>query len=582
MGDHGRLAPGAVFAGYTIEQVLGVGGMGAVYLAAHPRLPRRVALKLLHRSLTEDEYVRTRFESEADHAARLEHPNIVSVYDRGREGDQLWIAMQYVVGRDAERALKTDGVFETPRAVRIIADSAAALDYAHDSGVLHRDVKPANILLEHDRPTRPGRVLLADFGIAKVLAETQHLTKTGMLVASLQYAAPEQFTGDILDARADVYSLGCTLYQLLTGTLPYPGTTLTELMYGHLTMPVPRPSQVRSVLPQDFDAVIAHALAKDRNSRYATCGALAEAAHQALGHTGEGEVTLPKAAMTQTVVDALPNKTSKEPDPHTRDFSTLSGSSVGTRPTPFDTTSSQEVHTDDRDDLPDSEAHSRQQRETEGAERAGMRSAGNRLRLGLTAMAVLLVLAAGVGTRLTHTWPFDPATGDLSTSVPPSAENPAAGQTSITPTDVEDTARAALNSPATQKLFTLLPSGYDETNCAPEELRAVGQLAALDCKPAVETLPDVHFYLFQDTVSMAENFNLTLDARDEQPCPENTTAGPWSYPDTPTQPEGVMACVKDPFHGGPQLMWTHDRTQVFSIAGNLQLEGLYDWWQLYR
>ncbi|XAN05751.1 serine/threonine-protein kinase (plasmid) [Rhodococcus aetherivorans] len=555
--------------------------MGTVYLAAHPRLPRRVALKLLHRSLTEDEYVRTRFESEADHAARLEHPNIVSVYDRGREEDQLWIAMQYVVGRDAERALKADGVFETRRAVRIIADSAAALDYAHDSGVLHRDVKPANILLEHDRPTRAGRVLLADFGIAKVLAETQHLTKTGMLVASLQYAAPEQFTGDILDARADVYSLGCTLYQLLTGKLPYPGNTLTELMYGHLTMPVPRPSQVRSVLPQDFDAVIAHALAKDRNSRYPTCGALAEAAQQALGHTGDEEATLPEAAVTQTVVDALPDKTSKEPDPHTHNSSTTPGSLPGTRPVPFDTTRPQEVHTDDRDDLPDSEAHSRQQRETKEAEHGRLHSARNRLRLGLTTMAVILVLAAGAGTRLTHTWPFDPATGDPSTSLPPSAENPAPEQASITPTE-GDTTTAALSSPTTQELFTLLPSGYDETNCAPEELRAVGQLAALDCTPAVETLPDVHFYLFQDTVSMTENFNFTLSLRADQPCPENATAGPWSYPDTPTQPEGLMACVKDPFNGGPQLMWTHNRTLVFSIAGDLQLEGLYDWWQLYR
>ncbi|WP_330767030.1 serine/threonine-protein kinase [Rhodococcus sp. M8-35] len=530
--------------------------MGTVYLAAHPRLPRRVALKLLHRSLTEDEYVRTRFESEADHAARLEHPNIVSVYDRGREGDQLWIAMQYVVGRDAERALKTDGAFETRRAVRIIADSADALDYAHDSGVLHRDVKPANILLEHDRPTRPGRVLLADFGIAKVLAETQHLTKTGMLVASLQYAAPEQFTGDILDARADVYSLGCTLYQLLTGKLPYPGNTLTELMYGHLTLPVPRPSQVRPVLPEDFDAVIAHALAKDRNSRYPTCGALAEAAQQALGDTDDEGATLPEAARTQTVVDALPDQTSKQPDPHTSTSSAAPTASGRTQPAPAETTRPQEPPPEDRDGLPGGQAHSRQQQETEDAGHGRVHSAGNRLRLGLGVMAVLLVLAAaGAGTRLTHTWPFNTE----------GAETP-----------------AALNSPETQQLLALLPTGYDETNCAPEELLGVGQLAALNCTPAVDTLPDVHFYLFQDTVSMTENYNLTLGVRAQQPCPEDGTAGPWSYPDTPDQPEGLMACVKDPFNGGPQIMWTRDRDLLFGIAGSLALEGLYDWWQLYR
>ncbi|MCZ4590052.1 serine/threonine-protein kinase [Rhodococcus opacus] len=285
MGEHGPLMPGEVFAGYTIERVLGVGGMGTVYAAAHPRLPRRIALKVLHPALAEDDDARARFEKEADHAARLEHPNIVAVYDRGREGDRLWIAMQYVEGTDAATAAE-GGPLDPARAVHIITETAKALDYAHEAGVLHRDVKPANILLEHPRPGHPGdpgRVLLADFGIAKALEHTQHLTKTGMLVASLQYAAPEQFANIPLDARTDVYSLGCTLFRLLTGQQPYPGSTLAQLMAGHLNSPIPRPTAVRAGLPPGFDAVIARAMAKDREDRYPSCGALAAAAQHALG-----------------------------------------------------------------------------------------------------------------------------------------------------------------------------------------------------------------------------------------------------------------------------------------------------------
>lgn len=182
--------PGTVFAGFRIERLLGAGGMGSVYLADHPRLPRKVALKLLHRSLTHDQQASVLFEREADHAARLDHPNIVSILDRGREDDQLWIAMQYVPGTNASEAV-VRARFEPDRAVHIVREIAKALDYAHENGVLHRDVKPANILLEEPGPGRPGRVLLADFGIAKALAETAYRTKSGTMVASLHYAAPE-------------------------------------------------------------------------------------------------------------------------------------------------------------------------------------------------------------------------------------------------------------------------------------------------------------------------------------------------------------------------------------------------------
>ncbi|GCE37495.1 hypothetical protein Rhow_008660 [Rhodococcus wratislaviensis] len=286
----GEFEPGTVFAGYVIERVLGRGGMGTVYLAQHPNLPRKVALKLLDTSWTSDDYVRSRFESEADHAAHLDHPNIVTVHDRGREGGRLWIAMQYVPGVDARRALSS-GALDVERAVHIVSETGRALDHAHEAGILHRDVKPANILLA---PGDPERVLLTDFGTAKALDETHQLTRTGMLVATLHYAAPEQIEGQKLDHRVDIYALGCTFFHLLTNEPPYPGTTASSVMHGHLNGPIPKPSVVRPGLPAGVDAVVARAMAKDREERYSTCREFSDAVH-AIEWDGPGSVTRPAA-----------------------------------------------------------------------------------------------------------------------------------------------------------------------------------------------------------------------------------------------------------------------------------------------
>jgi serine/threonine protein kinase len=283
---HQQLQPGQVFAGYRVERLLGAGGMGAVYLARHPNLPKLVALKLLSRAMTDDDDVRARFLREADHVARLDHPNIVAVYDRGDQDGQLWIAMQYVDGSDAAAAVR-EGPLPAARAVRIITETAKALDFAHAVDVLHRDVKPANILLTKPAAGEPERVLLADFGIAKALDDVAGLTATGMFHGSLQYAAPEQLDASTtLDARADQYALGCTLYHLLTGSVPFPGHTTEQLMHAHLHLPAPLPGQNPAVaqtgMPGAMDGVIQRALAKDRTHRYPTCAALAADAQHAL------------------------------------------------------------------------------------------------------------------------------------------------------------------------------------------------------------------------------------------------------------------------------------------------------------
>nr|WP_218021703.1 serine/threonine-protein kinase [Nocardia harenae] len=274
------LQKGDTFAGYTVRRVLGFGGMGTVYLARHPRLPRLTALKLLGRDLYSDTEIRKRFEREADLVAQLDHPNIVTVYDRGAEDDQLWISMQFVAGADA--SCVDVGVLPPARAVRIIADTASALDFAHVNGVLHRDVKPANILLAKAPIGQPERVLLTDFGIASVRDADTTLGSAGSITATLAYAAPEHLAGAALDHRADQYSLACTLFWMLTGAAPYPGANPAAVINGHLNLPVPSARTARPDLSPAFDAVIMRALAKEPGERFDTCAAFAAAAKAAL------------------------------------------------------------------------------------------------------------------------------------------------------------------------------------------------------------------------------------------------------------------------------------------------------------
>ncbi|MFI8976145.1 serine/threonine-protein kinase [Nocardia asteroides] len=251
--------------------------MGTVYLARHPRLPRQVALKVLNADLLGDNEIRLRFEREADLVAQLDHPNIVAVQDRGVEGPNLWIAMQYVPGSDAA----TIGMVEPARAIHIITEIAAALDFAHGRGILHRDVKPANILLSRPDPQLPERVLLADFGIARLRNDVNGLTQTGTFTATLAYASPEQLSGRMLDHRSDQYSLACTLFALLTGTTPFAATNPAVVIGSHLTAPPPRVSERRPGLPPELDRVLQRALAKDPNHRFGSCTELARAAAQA-------------------------------------------------------------------------------------------------------------------------------------------------------------------------------------------------------------------------------------------------------------------------------------------------------------
>ncbi|MFI9509331.1 protein kinase [Nocardia sp. NPDC052566] len=274
------LQPGDVFAGYLIKRVLGQGGMGTVYQAKHPRLPRMTALKLLKRELYTDVEIRRRFEREADLAAGLDHPNIVTVFDRGAEDQQLWISMQYVPGADVSCA--DVNVLAPGRAAQIIADTAAALDFAHAHRVLHRDVKPANILLAKAPIGQPERVLLTDFGIAALRGSDTTLASARTITATLAYAPPELLTGLPLDDRADQYSLACTLFWMLTGSVPFTGATPLAVVNQHLYSPVPSLRRTRPALPPSLDRVLARAMAKRAGDRFGSCTEFAATFRHAL------------------------------------------------------------------------------------------------------------------------------------------------------------------------------------------------------------------------------------------------------------------------------------------------------------
>ncbi len=267
----GALSSPTAFAGYTILRPLGSGGMADVYLAKHPRLPRRDALKVLSEGTTADPEFRERFNREADLAATLWHPHIVAVHDRGEFDGHLWIAMDYVEGTDAARLMRERfrGGMSEQDVSAIVTAVAGALDYAHARGLLHRDVKPANILLTHpDEDDR--RILLADFGVARQLADISGITETNVAVGTVAYAAPEQLVGSNMDGRADQYALAASAFHLLTGAPPYRNSNPVAVIGQHLHAELPRLSDYRPDLAE-LDEVFFKALAKDPADRFDRC-----------------------------------------------------------------------------------------------------------------------------------------------------------------------------------------------------------------------------------------------------------------------------------------------------------------------
>src|SRR4051812_32165476 len=250
--------------------------MGVVYLAEQVRLRRPVALKLIVPDLAEDEDFRRRFERESQLAASLDHPNVIPVYEAGEGEGTLYISMRFVEGQDLRQMIRAEGRLDAARAAWLVAQMAAALDAAHAKGLVHRDVKPVNVMVTG--PAGSEHAYLTDFGLTKHVSSASGLTHTGQWVGTLDYVAPEQISGGALDARVDVYSLGCVLFEALTGRVPYPKDSDVAKMYAHLNEPPEPVSTLVPGLPPALDAVIERALAKVPEERYPSAGDLGRAA----------------------------------------------------------------------------------------------------------------------------------------------------------------------------------------------------------------------------------------------------------------------------------------------------------------
>jgi serine/threonine protein kinase len=275
-----ELAEGDEFAGYRIERRLGRGGMGILYLALEPGLERRVALKLIAPEAAEEEVFARRFAEESRIAASIEHPNVVPIYAAGEQDGLAWIAMRYVAGSDLGRRIARDGRLEPAHAVALIAQVGNGLDAIHAAGLVHRDVKPANVLLSGEEGAE--HAYITDFGVARNLATRSGLTQTGRFVGTIDYVAPEQIAGGEIDARVDVYALGCLLYKLLTGQVPFPREGEAARLYAHLNDPPPNPSLFAPEVPMALDDVVVRAMSKEPDDRYPSAGDLGRAAEAAL------------------------------------------------------------------------------------------------------------------------------------------------------------------------------------------------------------------------------------------------------------------------------------------------------------
>lgn len=318
------LTDGGQFAGYTIVRQLGSGGMGEVYLVRHPRFPRLEALKVLRADLSSNTAFQQRFNREAELAGGLWHPHIVGVHDRGEFEGQLWITMDYVEGTDLAVLIGERYPSGLPAhlALAVVSAVGEALDYAHYRGLLHRDVKPANIMITQPGDNTSPRILLSDFGIARPMDDDTGLTQTNMAVGTLNYSAPEQLMGAAIDGRSDQYSLAATAYYLLTGTKMYANLPAVAVISAHLTAPPPLPGATRPDLAAT-DPVFARALARDPAQRFARCADFAAA----LDHQLRTPQTRPAGAGPVLPASAGPwTQTAGDVDPSAR---------AGPRPSPI-------------------------------------------------------------------------------------------------------------------------------------------------------------------------------------------------------------------------------------------------------
>jgi serine/threonine-protein kinase len=559
-----------MFGPYQLKRPLGHGGMGEVYEAEHTVKGWTVALKLMSESVSSDPVFRERMKREARITGRLQEPHVVPIHDYGEIDGLMYLEMRLIEGTDLDALLKRFGPLSPPRAVAILTQIASALDAAHAAGVMHRDIKPPNILV-----TRDDFAYLVDFGIASATTE-EKLTQLGIAVGTWKYMAPERFSNDEVNHRADIYSLACVLYECLTGSPPYPSNSAGVLVSAHMMDPIPQPSTKRSGIPRAFDRVIARGMAKKPQDRYASAGDLAHAAHEALTDPDQNqavhilrrseESTLPGRKGSQSVRPPrapVSDPSSRTPDSGPMRAASQSPSQPSPNPQYYQAGSGWGGQPPS---APRQFAGPAQWNHVHHPRPPRKRNPWA-IVAGAAAVVAVLVLAA-IGISL--------AVGGNNT--------PDAGRTTTTSATTTYTSPSTPPPDAENRLLSLLPSGYPPGTCTPASQPMPGASVSVKCGQNTDPNgPTASTYgLFSDLKGLQDAFTRFTGTDTIIPCPGGKASpGTWWHNKDPNTVLGQVACGT--YRGDePQVMWSNQQTMVFALVGGKpqgpNLDQLYKWW----
>jgi serine/threonine-protein kinase len=547
---------GTQFGPYRLLRLIGKGGMGEVYEAQDTVKDRIVALKLLPEGVSHDPVFRKRLQREAHSAGRLQEPHVVPIHDYGEIDGVLYVDMRMITGSDLRKLLKNYGPMTPARGVAIVRQVASALDAAHEGGIMHRDVKPENILV-----TKEDFAYLVDFGIANA-ATDEKLTEMGTAVGTYAYMAPERFTSGEVTYRADIYALACVLHECLTGAQPYAGDSVSVVITAHLMQPIPRPSVERPGIPAAFDNVIARGMAKKPEERYASAVDMAMAATQALTEVDKGqaetivqrsEATPPTAHVGQGATLAAPipppppAPPSYPPPPPLQPAAQQFG--FGGPPPPPSWTP------------------------------PGSRPEGGKkvpwIPIAAVA-AVLLLVAAGIGIVLAFSSDDNTADGPGTSS--PTLTKPS---TRTRATTSESPTATADPDSFTGKLMALIPPDYPTSACDIVSPPAPGALATVDCQKSDQPGgPNLARYsLFSNQDDLQAHFEQGLKQNDEMlACPGADSDAPqdWNYKSDTKTLAGQVACGT--YKGNADVMWSQTSELLLADVQSADLASLHDWW----
>jgi serine/threonine kinase PknH len=561
---------------YHLMRLLGKGGMGEVYEAEDIVKDRIVALKLLPESVSDDPVFRKRLQREAHSAGRLQEPHVVPIHDYGEIDGLLYVDMRMINGTDLRKMLKRFGPIAPARAVAIVRQVASALDAAHEAGVIHRDVKPENILI-----TRDDFVYLVDFGIANA-ATDEKLTELGTAVGTYAYMAPERFTNDEVTYRADIYALACVLHECLVGSQPYPGDSVSVVITAHLMGPTPRPSEMRPGIPKAFDDVIARGMAKKPDDRYASAGDLAQAANDALTSRDQDQAA---TILERSTAATLPGQTATAVSPSSGPAPPTLPATPAPTPRPAPPTPPHvAAHTPPSEARPPAAFYTPPPRRQSGAAWTAPPS-GPLPRATPRKRNLWIPVAAAGGV-------FAVALGGLGIwwAVKPEPSAPAMPTTRTTTESTETTTRTTRTSPPPDrdsfdaKLLGLLPRDYSDTACEMVHPPAPGALATVDCgsTQTAGASTAARYSLYADLATLNQQFQQAIEADSQLlQCPGGSVDSPttWHYNATPNKVEGQLACGI--YNNKPNLAWTHESELLLGAAQGSNHDDLHKWWSKY-